>query len=311
MLSGQKSDDATTAALEGQTLAQTAHDNQHSAGDEVCSVCNLDSSGVTCEGHRVCDVRWSSDVDESLVYLVKPYRLGESNVESITLTSSDFFSLADHNEVESIVIDSFLFILFSRTDNGLPSGVWMMPTGVASSLTADVIADWKEERGTVRRVLFPASYSIDGKRSHWVLYVVDVDVENTTMKVTCYDSLDDSFSSDTAESRTLGNSIATTMAEGLGVCFDGTITFPRETPQQEHTDCGVFVIVFVICAVFDIPLQGVASLLSSPDNVELWRKAIAGTILKFGEQSDWLRGSVADIAKRRRRCKVRNLRRRR
>merc|ERR1711991_1095496 len=189
----------------------TAHDNQHSAGDEVCSVCNLDPSGVTCEGHRVCDVRWSSDVDESLVYLVKPYRLGESNVESITLTSSDFFSLADHNEVENIVIDSFLFLLFSSTVNGLPSGVWMMPTGVASSLTADVIAGWKEERGTVRRVLFPASFSIDGKRSHWVLYVVDVDVENTTMKVTCYDSLDDSFSSDTAGSQTLGNSIATTM----------------------------------------------------------------------------------------------------
>ena len=125
MSSGQESDDATTAALKGQKKAQIVHDDHHSGGDEVCSVCDLDLSGGPCKGYRVCDVTWTSDgdVDESLIFLLAPYRLGESNVESITLTSSDFFSLASHNEVENIVIDSFLFLLFSSTVNGLPSGV--------------------------------------------------------------------------------------------------------------------------------------------------------------------------------------------
>ena len=255
------------------------------------------------KNHPVCELTWKDVADESVAYFLESHTVGQSNVNSITLEWSHFFSLVDHNEVEGIIMDSFFFAVFSSID--LPQGVRMMPTGFASSLDVAVLMDWKERWRPFRKVLFPAHFSWN----HWVLYVVDVDVDIEKVTITCYDSLSESRAlGKEAEER--GKKIGGLMAEALKYSFDGDVTFPDETPLQEKTDCGVFVVVFALCAAFDIPLSRVAQLLSSSEPVLRLRKAIATVILQSASWSAGLKDCVAEIVQRRQVCKDRGLRRR-
>ena len=284
-----------------------------------------ESHETRCREKTVAIIQAGDDVEPSLGFLLSGVPPEQGSTVECRVTFRDILSLDVGKEVEGAIIDAFLFLLFSgRVSEGdseglsLQCGVWVLPTHVTANFSDARTEDendtmpamlrkwaveWRAERGILQRMVLPTHITVNDL-DHWVLYVVDVARDSfgsraqPEVKIQCLDSLECSASRTAATVK--GKTILRTVRAALDPEMDWRdeeVHFPH-TPKQEAPDCGVFVVIFAICAAFSFLNDvgaGVRSWLTK-EVVENWRQGIAATVLRLGEVPEDVREDVRQAA---------------